>query len=163
VGPQSHFHAPLYISLAILHTNKQGGMKMTPPPVARPAAGGPGVALRALLAARRPVLASPGWLSAPSIFHSKSVLYGAFVRAHRALERPKWRFLARAVLPSALRLPVRPGALPLCCHHARSRSDSRRESLWAAVDDATLTPPSPARELPDRIGISLVSVKFSME
>jgi hypothetical protein len=33
-----------------------------------------------------------------SVSHSKSILYGSFVWARRALNRPKWRFPARAVL-----------------------------------------------------------------
>jgi hypothetical protein len=43
------------------------------------------------------VRARPGRLSALSVFHSKSVLYGDFVWARRALNRKKWRFRARAV------------------------------------------------------------------
>ena len=39
----------------------------------------------------------PGRLSALTVFHSKSVLYGAFVWARRALNSPKRRFLARKV------------------------------------------------------------------
>jgi hypothetical protein len=44
------------------------------------------------------VWAFPGRLSGLilSVFHSKSVMYGAFVWARRALNRPKWRFPARA-------------------------------------------------------------------
>jgi hypothetical protein len=42
------------------------------------------------------VRARPGWLSALSVSHSKSVLYGAFVWSCRALTRQKWRFPARA-------------------------------------------------------------------
>ena len=42
------------------------------------------------------VRAHLGRLSALSVFHSKSVLYGAFVWACRALNRKKWRFPARA-------------------------------------------------------------------
>jgi hypothetical protein len=41
----------------------------------------------------------PGRLSALSVFHSKSVLYGVFVWARRVLNRQKWRFPARAVTP----------------------------------------------------------------
>jgi len=33
-----------------------------------------------------------------SVSHSKSILYGSFVWARRTLNRPKWRFLARAVV-----------------------------------------------------------------
>jgi hypothetical protein len=43
------------------------------------------------------VRAAPGPLSAISVFLCKSVLYGAFVWAHRALNSRKWRFPARAV------------------------------------------------------------------
>ena len=39
-----------------------------------------------------------GRLSALSVFLSKSVLYGAFVWARRALSGLKWRFPARAEL-----------------------------------------------------------------
>jgi hypothetical protein len=39
----------------------------------------------------------PGRLSVLSIFHSKSVSYGVFVWARRALNSPKRRFSARAV------------------------------------------------------------------
>ena len=42
-----------------------------------------------------------GWLSAISVFLCKSVLYGAFVWARRALNRPKRRSPARAVDPRA--------------------------------------------------------------
>ena len=35
VGGKVIFMPPLYISLVIIHTNKQGGMKMTLPPMAR--------------------------------------------------------------------------------------------------------------------------------
>ena len=42
------------------------------------------------------VRARPGWLSAPSVFLCKSILYGAFVRARRALNGRKRRFPARA-------------------------------------------------------------------
>ena len=42
------------------------------------------------------VRAALGRLSALSVFHRKSFLYGAFVWAHRALNRPKRRFPARA-------------------------------------------------------------------
>jgi hypothetical protein len=48
----------------------------------------------------------PGRLSALSVFHSKSVLYGAFVWARRALNNPKRRFPARAVTP----IGVAPGS-----------------------------------------------------
>jgi hypothetical protein len=41
------------------------------------------------------VRARPGRVSALSVFHSESVLYGAFVWARRALNGPKRRFLAR--------------------------------------------------------------------
>ena len=40
----------------------------------------------------------PGRLSALTVFHSKSFLYGAFVWARRALTSPKRRFPARAVV-----------------------------------------------------------------
>ena len=43
----------------------------------------------------------PGRLSALSVFHSKSVLYGAFVWARRALNRQKRRFSARAATADA--------------------------------------------------------------
>ena len=43
------------------------------------------------------VRARPGRLSALRVFKSKSVLYGAFVWARRALNSPFWRFSARAV------------------------------------------------------------------
>jgi hypothetical protein len=43
------------------------------------------------------VRAVPGRLSALSVFLLKSILYGAFVWAHRALNGPKRRFPARAV------------------------------------------------------------------
>jgi hypothetical protein len=43
------------------------------------------------------VSALPGRLRVLSVFHSESVLYGAFVRARRALGSPKRRFPARAV------------------------------------------------------------------
>jgi galactosylceramidase len=46
-----------------------------------------------------PVRAALGRLSALSVFLCKSILYGAFVSAHRALNGPKRRFLARAVGP----------------------------------------------------------------
>jgi hypothetical protein len=39
----------------------------------------------------------PGALKHLSVHHSKSVLYGAFVWARRALNRPNRRFPARAV------------------------------------------------------------------
>ena len=39
----------------------------------------------------------PGLLRALNVFHRKSVLYGAFVWAHRALNDRKLRFPARAV------------------------------------------------------------------
>jgi hypothetical protein len=42
------------------------------------------------------VRARPGRLSALRVFHSKSVLYGAFVWARMPLNRQKWRFPARA-------------------------------------------------------------------
>ena len=51
----------------------------------------------------------PGRLSGLSVFHSKSVLYGAFVWARRALNDPKRRFPARAVW-SELGALVRDGA-----------------------------------------------------
>ena len=38
------------------------------------------------------VRAHPGWFSALSIFHSKSILYRAFVWACRALNIQKWGF-----------------------------------------------------------------------
>jgi hypothetical protein len=44
------------------------------------------------------VRAVPGRLSAISVFLLKSILYGAFVWAHRTLNDPKRRFPARAVL-----------------------------------------------------------------
>ena len=43
------------------------------------------------------VWARPGRLSGLSVSHSKSVFYGAFVRARRARNSQKWRFPARAV------------------------------------------------------------------
>jgi hypothetical protein len=43
----------------------------------------------------------PGWLSALGVFHSKSILYGTFVWAGRALNRPKRRFPVRAVSVNA--------------------------------------------------------------
>ena len=46
--------------------------------------------------------ARPGRLSALSVSHSKSVLYGAFVWAHRALNSSKWWFPARAGWNSSL-------------------------------------------------------------
>jgi hypothetical protein len=50
------------------------------------------------------VRARPGRLSAHSVSHSKSILYVAFVWARRALNRPKRRFPARAVMqPRAVR------------------------------------------------------------
>ena len=42
--------------------------------------------------------ARPGRLSGLSVFHRKSILYETFVWARRTLNRPKWRFLARAVV-----------------------------------------------------------------
>ena len=42
------------------------------------------------------VRARPGWLSGLRVSHSKSVLFGAFVRACKALDGPKRRFSARA-------------------------------------------------------------------
>jgi hypothetical protein len=48
-----------------------------------------------LLCLRR-VRARSGRLSALSVIHSKSILYGAFAWARRALNRPKRLFLARA-------------------------------------------------------------------
>ena len=45
------------------------------------------------------VRARPGRLSALSVSHSKSILYGAFVWACRALNSSKRRFPARAVRP----------------------------------------------------------------
>jgi hypothetical protein len=44
----------------------------------------------------------PERISGLSVFLWKSILYGAFVWAHRALNRPKRPFLARAVGPAAL-------------------------------------------------------------
>jgi hypothetical protein len=49
------------------------------------------------------VRARPGLLSALSVFHSKSVLYGAFVYG-RALNSQKWRFPARVGQDKAERL-----------------------------------------------------------
>ena len=46
----------------------------------------------------------PGRLSGLGVSHSKSVLYGAFVWARRALNNQKWRFPARAVVLFALPL-----------------------------------------------------------
>ena len=51
-------------------------------------------------------------LSALSVFHSKSVLYGGFVWAHRALKHLKRRFPARAV--EVARLLLEAGADPGC-------------------------------------------------
>ena len=47
------------------------------------------------------VRALSGRLSGLSVFHSKSVFYGAFVWVRRALNVQKWRFLARAVAREA--------------------------------------------------------------
>jgi hypothetical protein len=44
--------------------------------------------------------AAPGWLCGLSAFHRKSILYGAFVWARRALNGPKRWFLALAGLPA---------------------------------------------------------------
>ena len=46
---------------------------------------------------RAAVRACPGRLSALSVSHSKSVLYGGFVWACISLNDQKWRFPARAV------------------------------------------------------------------
>ena len=50
-------------------------------------------------------------LSALSVFHSKSILYGVFVWARRALNSQKWRFPARAVARAAV---LQCGARRLC-------------------------------------------------
>ena len=47
------------------------------------------------------VRARPGRLSALRVFHNKSGLYGAFVKARRALNSQKRRFPARAVVAIA--------------------------------------------------------------
>ena len=47
--------------------------------------------------ASRSVRARPGRLSALSVFRCRSVFYGAFGWARRALSSQKWRFPARAV------------------------------------------------------------------
>jgi hypothetical protein len=64
------------------------------------------------------VRAVPGRLSAISVFLCKSVLYGAFVWARRALNRPKRRFPARAGGPAPLlrraRTRARPFSIPRC-------------------------------------------------
>jgi hypothetical protein len=52
------------------------------------------------------VRACPGRLGALSVFHSKSVLYGAFVWARRPLNSHKWRFPARAGSGPELQLAV---------------------------------------------------------
>ena len=56
------------------------------------------------------VRARPGRLSAISVFLCKSVFYGAFVWARRALNRQKRRFPARAVLAQVRRPAVDQGA-----------------------------------------------------
>jgi hypothetical protein len=69
------------------------------------------------------VRARPGRLSALSVFHSKSFLYGAVVWARRALNSQKRRFWGRAVSPRAAprtgpgrdhrhHVPLHPGACP---------------------------------------------------
>ena len=65
------------------------------------------------------VRALSGRLSAlSSVFHSKSVLYGPFVRARGALNGPKRRFPARADRRDPRALPPRlPGALLRRCVH----------------------------------------------
>jgi hypothetical protein len=54
----------------------------------------------------------PGCLSALSVFHSKSVLYGVFVWARRALNRRKRRFPARAAEERHRVDNLQQGALP---------------------------------------------------
>ena len=52
------------------------------------------------------VRAAQGRLSAIRLFLWKSILYGAFVWARRALNSRKWRFPARAVAGAARRRPL---------------------------------------------------------
>jgi hypothetical protein len=75
------------------------------------------------------VRAVPGRLSALSVFLLKSILYGAFVWARRALNSPKRRFPARAVLgqharserelPAGCPLHARPDQRRLCRRRLR--------------------------------------------
>ena len=90
------------------------------------------------------VRARPGRLSALSVSRSKSILHGFFVWAHRALNRPKRRFPARAVgdrstghrfrLRSAAqrrRLSASAGRIGCrCAWRRRPRHQARKTPSW---------------------------------
>ena len=75
-----------------LHEGRAGGSLSDP----RHFDNGSAVTVDVMLDDGFTVRAVPGRLSAISVFHSKSVLYGAFVWARRALNGRKRRFSARA-------------------------------------------------------------------
>jgi hypothetical protein len=108
---------------------------------------------------RVPVRATQGRLSALSVLLFKSVFYGAFVWARRALNSQKRRFPARAVhrrcahAPSALA-----GAAPLPSRRAPRRASSRsargqrcacRASLQRRRSRSSRRSPRPRRRSPD--------------
>jgi hypothetical protein len=81
----------------------------------------PGMALPMCQGFDPTVRTRPGRLSALSVLHRKSVLYGAFVRARSALNSPKWRFQARADAHAGAAAPRRRAEGPRQRQLARAR------------------------------------------
>jgi hypothetical protein len=84
----------------------------------------------------------PGWSNATSVFHSKSVLYGAFVWARRALNSQKRRFWARAAQqptqPTQPQTQRRPKSAP--------PFRQRRVAQNSAGADRQAKPPTPSKQ-----------------
>jgi hypothetical protein len=107
------------------------------------------------------VRAVPGRLSAISVFLLKSILYGAFVWAHRALNDPKRRFPARAgnttgepgnvVLRSSGTCAVASsnGSVTMAAcndspeEHSDGGAGDRSSTLWKFPSSGPLSPPPP--------------------